>query len=99
MDDGLVVAMRHRLGVDAYFRMGEAGVFAAGERVELIGGDIIDMAPIGQEHEGVVGGLTQALMVACLGRAIVWPQNSVGWTSGRRLSRMWLYCGIGRIST
>ena len=84
MDDGLVMAMRHRLGVDAYFRMGEAGVFAAGERVELIGGDIIDMAPIGQEHEGVVNGVSQALMVASLGRAIVSTQNSVRldmWTA------------------
>ena len=36
---------RHRLTVDEYQRMGEAGVFAPNARVELIDGEVIDMAP------------------------------------------------------
>ncbi len=77
MDDVGVLPARHRLTVDDYHRMGEAGIFAEGERVELIDGDIIDMAPIGQGHAAMVGGLAEALFVACAGRATVWPQNPV----------------------
>jgi len=38
---------RHRLTVSAYQRMGEAGILDPNARVELIAGEIIDMAPIG----------------------------------------------------
>ncbi len=34
--------------VDDYYRMGEAGVLAPNARVELIEGEVIDMAPIGR---------------------------------------------------
>jgi len=44
MDDVLHAPSRHRWDVDEYYRMGEAGVFDD-NRVELIDGDIIDMAP------------------------------------------------------
>ena len=77
MDDAGVLPARHRVDVDAYHRMGEAGVFAPGERVELIEGDLIDMAPIGQGHAAVVNGLNEALVLACAGRAIVSPQNGL----------------------
>jgi Uma2 family endonuclease len=76
MDDVLHAPSRHRLDVDEYYRMGEAGIFGD-RRIELIDGDIIDMAPIGQGHESAVGGLNEALVLACAGRAIVWPQNSL----------------------
>ena len=77
MDDGTIAPARHRLDADAYHRMGEAGILGADERTELIGGDIIDMAPIGQGHAGTVDGLLEALFVACAGRAIVSAQNPV----------------------
>ena len=77
MDDTVVAPARHRLDVDAYHRMAEAGIFGETQRIELIDGDLIDMAPIGQGHAAVVGGLAEALFVACAGRAIVWPQNPV----------------------
>lgn len=38
---------RHRLSVDDYYKMGEAGIFKEKDRVELIEGEIIDMVPIG----------------------------------------------------
>ncbi|MEE9320096.1 MAG: hypothetical protein V3U76_06585 [Granulosicoccus sp.] len=41
---------KHRLSVDDYHRMGEAGILADGVRVELIEGEIIDMTPIGSRH-------------------------------------------------
>ena len=77
MDDAAVMPVRHKLDVDAYHRMAEAGVFGEDDRVELIDGDIIDMAPIGQGHEAIVSGLNEAFVIACAGRATVWPQNSI----------------------
>lgn len=35
---------RHRISVDAFHRMGEAGILEAADRVELIDGEIIDMS-------------------------------------------------------
>ena len=40
----------HRFTIDDYYRMYEAGVFAANQRVELIQGEIVDMSPIGSKH-------------------------------------------------
>jgi Uma2 family endonuclease len=57
--------------------MAEAKLFGEDERVELIEGDLIDMAPIGQGHAAIVCGLTEALILASAGRAIVSPQNPV----------------------
>lgn len=34
---------RHRLTVADYYKMGEAGIFKEGDRVELIEGELIDM--------------------------------------------------------
>ena len=73
MDDAGIVPVRHKLDVDAYHRMADAGIFGEEERIELIDGDLIDMAPIGQGHAAVVSGLVEAFVVACVGRAIVSP--------------------------
>src|SRR5215471_8060729 len=51
MPDTLV---RHRFSVDAYHRMGEAGILLPGERTELIDGEIIQMPPVGSPHIGAV---------------------------------------------
>jgi len=77
MDDVAVLPTRHRLTVDDYHRMADAGIFGQHDRIELIDGELIDMAPIGQGHAGMVGGLAEALFIACAGRAIVWPQNPI----------------------
>ena len=43
--------MRKRpLSVAEYHLMGEVGIFAPGERVELIEGEIIEKPPIGSTH-------------------------------------------------
>ncbi len=52
---------RHRLTVDEYFRMAEAGILNSASRVELIEGQIIDMAPIGPRHGLAVDNLSDIL--------------------------------------
>src|SRR2546423_15302130 len=46
------VLTKHRFTVDEYHRMGETGVINPDARVELLDGEIIDMAPIGPFHGG-----------------------------------------------
>ena len=68
---------RHRLTVRDYQRMGEAGIFHEDERVELIEGEIVDMAPIGSGHSGKVNQLNTILQRAVGERAIVSIQNPI----------------------
>jgi len=50
---------RHRINAEQFHKMAEVGMFLQGERVELIEGEIIDMAPIGSFHCGNVDWLNQ----------------------------------------
>jgi len=77
MDDTALLPARHKLNVDDYHRMAETGILGEDKRVELLDGDLIDMAPIGQDHAATVNGLNRALFLACGDRAIVSIQNSV----------------------
>ena len=52
---------RHRLDVDAYYKMAEAGILTRNDRVELIDGEIIDMNPIGSPHAAVTNRLARLL--------------------------------------
>jgi Uma2 family endonuclease len=63
--------------VEEYHRMGESGILKPGERVELIRGDVIEMAPIGRRHVAFVNNFTQLLVTRLAGRAIVSVQNPV----------------------
>jgi Uma2 family endonuclease len=69
--------LRHRLTVDEYYRMAEAGVLAHDARVELIDGEIIDMAPIGTRHYWVVTHLSRQLERSVGDTAIVVSQSPV----------------------
>ena len=77
MDDAALAPARHRLTVHDYHRMADAGIFGEDDRIELVAGDLIDMAPIGPGHAAVVNRLTEAFVLACAGRAIVPVQNPV----------------------
>jgi Uma2 family endonuclease len=68
---------RHRITVDEYYRMAEIGLLAPNAHVELIEGEIIDMAPIGPEHASVVDQLTRLLVRGVGESAIVRIQGSV----------------------
>jgi Uma2 family endonuclease len=73
--DSPAVLQRHRLTVDEYYRMAEAGVLAPGARVELIEGEVVDMAAIGTRHASAVKKLIALLSAAVQGRAIVAAQD------------------------
>ena len=77
MGDADVVVTRHKLNVDDYYRMADAGILGEDDRVEQIDGEIIDMAPIGQDHAGTVNSLNEALFLGFAGRAIVSVQNPI----------------------
>ena len=49
----------HRLSVDDVFRMVQAGVLDEDDRVELVEGVLVEMVPIGAEHDGAVAWLTR----------------------------------------
>src|SRR4030088_3167356 len=68
---------RHRITVDEYYRMAEVGILPPDARVELIEGEIIDMAPIGSGHGGTVAQVAQLLQDAARGRAQVFVQSEI----------------------
>lgn len=65
----------HRYTVADYYRMGEVGILAPDARVELIEGEIIDMAPPGSMHAGTVDHLAEVLGQAVGSRALIRTQN------------------------
>lgn len=68
---------RHRINVQEYHRMAEVGLLAPDARVELIDGEIIDMAPIGPPRGGTVALLDELLHRAIADRAMVLCQLSI----------------------
>lgn len=68
---------RHRFSVEAYYRMAECGILPRDARVELLDGEIVEIAPIRDRHAACVDWLTHALATAVSGRAIVRVQNPV----------------------
>jgi Uma2 family endonuclease len=50
---------RHRLDVDAYYKMADAGILESPHRVELIDGEIFDMPAIGSPHAAITNRLVR----------------------------------------
>jgi hypothetical protein len=55
---------RHRWTMDDYHRMGEVGLLDPDDRVELIEGEIVEMAPIGDAHADASNRLNRLLVLA-----------------------------------
>jgi Uma2 family endonuclease len=68
---------RYKLSIDDYHKLGDAGILDEDSRVELIEGDLIEMAPIGVAHMRCVNRLNRLLMHAVGDAAIVSVQNPV----------------------
>src|SRR5437868_199471 len=72
-----VQPVRKQFSVEEYDRMIEAGVFDEDARLELIRGEILEMAPIGLRHAACVARLTMLFAGKVSGSAIVWVQNPI----------------------
>src|SRR5215831_302152 len=66
--------------VDDYHQMADAGILGPEDRVELIEGEIVQMAPIGYRHIACVNRANELLILALANKAIVSPQNAVRLT-------------------
>lgn len=66
---------RWRISVPDFHRMAEVGIFGPDDRVELIDGELIMMAPIGTRHAACVARLVRVLQSAVGNTALIWPQN------------------------
>jgi Uma2 family endonuclease len=77
-----VEPVRRRFTVEEFQRMGEAGIIAPGERVELIDGEVYEMTPVGPRHIWSVIHLNKYLVAVAGDELFVSPQSGV--TIGER---------------
>ena len=66
-----------RFNVREYHRMAEAGILGEDDRLELVGGELVEMAPIGSRHLACVVALNHLLVEASKSRWFVSVQNPV----------------------
>lgn len=76
---------RRRFTVDEYERMAEAGILGEDDPVELLEGEVVEMAPVGPRHAGCVKRLNRLLSSRLGDRAVISVQTRSG--SGFALSR------------
>jgi Uma2 family endonuclease len=66
-----------RISVDRYRKMVETGVLTEYDRIELIDGDMINMAPIGPNHAAVTAQLNRLFVLSAGDLAIVSPGGPI----------------------
>ena len=64
LQQSLAVTAKHPLTVTDFARMAEVGILGEDDKIELIEGELIDMAPMGPGHLGAVAWLTKTLVGA-----------------------------------
>ena len=69
--------IRRRFTVNEYNLMAQAGILHEDDRVELLEGEIVEMAAIGSRHAACVNRLNRILSEGLRGRAIISVQNPV----------------------
>jgi Uma2 family endonuclease len=69
--------LRRPFTVAEYRRMAQAGIFTEDDRVELLGGEVAQMTPIGSRHAACVTRLNHLFVVRLQGRAQVNVQNPI----------------------
>lgn len=70
-------AARHKFTVADLHRMLDAGIFEEDDRIELIRGELFNMAPIGSRHAATVNILGKRLTLGARDRCLVSIQNPV----------------------
>ncbi len=65
----------HSFTVEEYHRMAEAGIFGEDDRVELIEGEVVEMAAIGSRHAACVDQLNRRFVLGGGDRVVVRIQN------------------------
>jgi Uma2 family endonuclease len=65
------------ISIERYEKMAAAGVLTRDDRVELIAGEILEMAPTGTRHGSVTGRLLKRLILAVGDAAVVRTENPV----------------------
>ncbi|MEO1430531.1 MAG: Uma2 family endonuclease [Cyanobacteria bacterium J06633_8] len=73
-----VQLLRRKFSVEQFHKMAESGILNEDDRVELIRGEIIEMAAIGTKHAACVRRLNNVLPKKLGDRAIISVQNPVG---------------------
>jgi Uma2 family endonuclease len=68
---------RHVWTVESYHQMAESGLLTEDDRIELIEGELLDMAPIGSKHANWVNRFNQVFFTSALGRYEISIQNPV----------------------
>jgi Uma2 family endonuclease len=68
---------RHRWTVAEYHRMAEVGLLNEDSRVELVDGEIVEMAPIGSSHGGEVKYFNNKFVSLLHGKVIVSIQDPI----------------------
>lgn len=69
------VPTRRKFSADQFERLGRSGILREDERVELLEGEMIDMAPIGSRHASAVNTLSMLFARAVGESALVSTQN------------------------
>ena len=64
-----------RFTADEYERMVSLGIFREDERLELIEGEIVQMAPVGHRHAAWIANLNERFVTGVRERALVWCQG------------------------
>ena len=72
-----VQLLTRKFTTEQYHLMHEAGVFAEGDRLELINGEITEMSPIGRKHAACVNRLVTLFTKKLGDRVIVSVQNPI----------------------
>ena len=72
-----VQLLRRRFTANEYQRMGQVGILGEDDRLELLEGEIVEMAPIGSRHQGTINRLTELLSARVSDLALVSVQGPV----------------------
>ena len=75
--DTAIEVRKYTFTVDEFLKMGEAGIFTAEDRVELIDGEVRKMAAIGPLHVTIVNRLMATLIKLLESSAVLQVQNPV----------------------